>query len=274
MKKLLLSALAVSCLAVGSANAQVVFNDTFSTGSTGADAGYFLIRNNSATAGIASSIAGGVLAMDYASTGTTTNAGIFKKFTTQSLAATGDSITVSFDLNFNQVASAGGSSFRIMLGSTSTTGTATNFDAFNSDTLFTALRLANGTGTGAGFRSHIAFDGASIAALTGTNNNFTQAVNTNSITSVSYSITRTGAGVDITASLNGTSIGSTFTRTGAEALTSFDFFGISQASSTVNLDFTLDNVNLSVAAIPEPSTYTALVGLAVVGFAATRRRRS
>lgn len=270
MKKTFLLPLAVCSLMsfVGTAaNATVLINDTFPTNGTSASYGYYLIRN--AGAGVSASVTGGTgLIVDQAASGTQ-NTGIFKKFTTTGLAF-GETLTLTMGLDFDQALSTTGSAFRIMLGSTSTTGTATNFDAFNADTLFTSLRLGNGTSTSASVRSHIAADGANISTFTGTNNNFTQAVATNDITSVVFSLTRTALGIDIAGSLNGNSIGS-FSRTGAEALTSYDLFGVYQNASTNNLDFTLTSVNLQI--VPEPSTWALLAGGLTV-LTIFRRRRA
>lgn len=272
MNKLLLSTLAASGLAVGSASAAVVFNDTFDSGVPG-DYGYRLIRN--AGAGVASSISSGSLLVDLAASGSQ-NTGIYKKFTDQTLTNVGDSITLSFNLSFTSTASTSGSAFRIMLGQSSIAGTgAVDFNAFPTDTLFTTMRLGNGTSTSASIRSHVTVDGANISTLTGTNTNFTQAVGTSSITSVAFSFTKTASGIDIGGSLNGNSIG-TFSRTDTslpDVITTFNFFGIYQNSSTTNLDFTIDNVSL-VTAIPEPSSAAALAGLGVLGLVATRRRRA
>jgi hypothetical protein len=47
------------------------------------------------------------------------------------------------------------------------------------------------------------------------------------------------------------------------------------SSNTVNSDFFgIDNVTLSVSAIPEPSTYVAIFGAGALGFAVWRRRRA
>jgi len=246
----------------------VLINDTFPTTNSSASYGYYLIRN--AGAGVNASVTGSTgLIVDQAATGTTTNTGIFKKFTTTGLAL-GETLTLTMGLNFNQALSTTGSAFRIMLGSTSTTGTATNFDAFNADTLFTTMRLGNGTSTSASVRSHVAADGANISTFTGTNNNFTQAVATNDITSVVFSLTRTALGIDIAGSLNGNSIGS-FSRTGAEALISYNLFGVYQNASTNNLDFTLTSVNLQI--VPEPSTWALLAG-GLTALTIFRRRRA
>jgi hypothetical protein len=43
---------------------------------------------------------------------------------------------------------------------------------------------------------------------------------------------------------------------------------------TANFRYTFDRVSVSTTAIPEPSTYAALSGIAVLGFVAYRRRRS
>lgn len=274
MKKTFLLPLAICSLMsfVGTAaNATVLINDTFTSNGTSASYGYYLIRN--AAAGVTASVTGGTgLIVDQAATGTQ-NTGIFKKFATTGLAV-GETLTMTMGLNFNQGNSTTGDAFRIMLGSTSTTGTATNFNAFNADTLFTSLRLANGTGTSGSVRSHVAADGANISTFTGTNSVFTQGSGgiplTNAVSSVVFSLTRTGSGIDIAGNLNGNSIGS-FSRAGAEALTSYNLFGVYQNSSTPNLDFTLTSVNLQI--VPEPSTWALLAG-GLTALTIFRRRRA
>lgn len=54
-----------------------------------------------------------------------------------------------------------------------------------------------------------------------------------------------------------------------------NFFGIRDSDTVNSAGFNAqwDGVSLSVAAVPEPSSFAALAGLAVVGFVALRRRR-
>jgi hypothetical protein len=78
---------------------------------------------------------------------------------------------------------------------------------------------------------------------------------------------------------NNTQVGSTFTLTGDETAYNLDlpqaFYGNSVASliGVVTGTVNLDNVQINGVAIPEPSSYVALAGLAGLAFVAGRRRR-
>lgn len=56
----------------------------------------------------------------------------------------------------------------------------------------------------------------------------------------------------------------------------FIYYGINGGtpSGTSNFRYTFDSASVSTTAIPEPSTFAALSGIAVLGFVAYRRRRS
>lgn len=57
--------------------------------------------------------------------------------------------------------------------------------------------------------------------------------------------------------------------------TSFDTFALFLSNGGAVTDYTVDNIFISTtAAIPEPSTYAALIGAGVLGLAAWRRRRT
>ncbi len=51
-------------------------------------------------------------------------------------------------------------------------------------------------------------------------------------------------------------------------------FGIDSFTSSVGIDYTFDNFEVSTIAVPEPSTYAVMTGVLVLGFVAYRRRRS
>jgi hypothetical protein len=59
------------------------------------------------------------------------------------------------------------------------------------------------------------------------------------------------------------------------ALSNFDsvVIGWNKATATSPVQFSVDNLLVTTSAIPEPSAFAALAGLAGLGFAATRRRR-
>jgi len=92
-----------------------------------------------------------------------------------------------------------------------------------------------------------------------------------------------GASASIEWFFNGTSYGTTSTSSGAFAAFSVDlpasFYGQSNAVlvGRVTGDIVIDNVQINAvtaSAIPESSTFAAVAGVAVLGLAALRRRRS
>ncbi len=92
-----------------------------------------------------------------------------------------------------------------------------------------------------------------------------------------------GASASIEWFFNGTSYGTTSTSSGAFAAFSVDlpasFYGQSNAVlvGRVTGDIVIDNVQINAvaaSAIPETSTFAAVAGVAVLGLAAIRRRRS
>lgn len=97
------------------------------------------------------------------------------------------------------------------------------------------------------------------------NTNFVTA-NTFVNASLTYSINASNEPV-LTMTVGSTS--STISYTGLTAFTNVEVgFRLSSGSATISMD----NLNISTTAIPEPSTYAALVGVAVLGLCLVRRR--
>ena len=132
-------------------------------------------------------------------------------------------------------------------------------------------------GTGSAFLSSSGSWSASLA--NGAGNGVTGYADATSYT-FNFTATRNATdGLDIVASMTGGSLGGTgsfsVSYTDATPNTfSFDTFGIrpSRADQSATT-FTTTAFSVSTAAVPEPSTYAALLGAGVLGFAAWRRRR-
>jgi hypothetical protein len=96
-----------------------------------------------------------------------------------------------------------------------------------------------------------------------------------------FSVGRTSTGVTITFTVSDQTLG-TFTRTVSDTttskVTSFDTFGLFSLSGAS--DYTISNLEFSfngaitTTNVPEPSTYAACAGAAVLGLAFWRRRRA
>lgn len=94
---------------------------------------------------------------------------------------------------------------------------------------------------------------------------------------ISFGISRTDTGVDITATISGGEFltGTTLIRSdnSGSAVTTFDMLSF-HLNSNVGTSFTVDNVSVTytAAAIPEPGTYALWAGASILAIALLRRR--
>ncbi len=251
------------------AQADVLFNDTFAFG-TAADAGYHRFGTTNTTL----AVDGGDL--DFAQTsGALARSGAYKQFASTDLAV-GDSITLSFNVTMS-VPSQVNHIFRWAIGTTpsSSEDLASN-TPFGSGTRQMFQFAASGSTT-AGFGQFVAGSSSPIHNNSGTGTQITGftgpaslAMNTSG--SVSLTITRTDTNnYSIAQTAFGTSSSGTLTGAGYDSFNTIAF-GVNTTSAA---SFSLDNVSVAyAAAIPEPSTYVALVGLVALGLVASRRRRA
>lgn len=220
------------------------------------------------------------------STGSGNGAQVYATTPTYTLGSVGDSITFSGSATLNLgAAGAGSDQFRIGLFDTndslSTTGWLGYF-ATNSGTggnpngrlwerkTGNTAAYFNNAATSADERQ--AFAGVP-ASTTSTSTFLSGAYN------FSLAATRTDTGLSVVWSIVGTgstnyTIGGTYNDTSALTF-SFDRVGLMSGGGLNANQVSFSNVDLTFtpAAVPEPSSWAALTGLAGIGFAATRRRR-
>jgi len=119
---------------------------------------------------------------------------------------------------------------------------------------------------------------------TGATISFTADVSSRSSDYEDWTLSFAGSGTGtVDVKFNGTSLG-TATFTGSETVFSFDSTSLSSdagttgvfllTANTVTSNLLFDNVQLGGTAVPEPSTYAAILGVLALGFAAYRRRRA
>ncbi len=89
----------------------------------------------------------------------------------------------------------------------------------------------------------------------------------------SLTITRSGLSSIVSSTVNGFTVGGTVASGGQ---LSFDTISIFTGGAAVPASsaFTIDNVNVTVTPVPEPSTYAAAIGALLVGVMVLRRRRA
>ncbi|HSH94714.1 MAG TPA: hypothetical protein VK968_11260 [Roseimicrobium sp.] len=212
---------------------------------------------------------GGFTVGAFSSSGNTTNAlvntsgngfnlvkGSFTNGTALTNGGEGSSITLSFDFRFTTLPAASNAGVRIGLG----TGN-------SGDTFF----VGTGGTASSGFAHFNAVDTTSSGVGVTTSPTPTLSINDTLSHSFVMTLTRTG-----TTSLlySATIDGNTFTGTSsAIASNSFTFDRILIGEGSAALFFNIDNVNVTLGAIPEPSTYAALTGLSALGLVALQRRR-
>lgn len=221
--------------------------------------------------------------------------GLAVTFATQSLASVGDSITASIQFKMaGPVYTSTSNNFRIALHN-NTGGTAISANNFaNTNTNFvgyvgymaavsvdfadsTPVALFDKVSSGNALIGQ-ATEGTQFTTLAQGGPNVspadTPALAAGTNYTASLVITRIASGVNIAYSLTGGSVGSTFTfdtDDTSSAVTSFNTLLLHVNSGTWDTT-QLQNVNVSLTAIPEPSTYAALTGLLALGFVAWRRR--
>lgn len=83
-------------------------------------------------------------------------------------------------------------------------------------------------------------------------------------------MTRTADGYDVVTTLNGAALNTHTVATTSDLTLDSLWFGVNNRNS--DLELSIDN--LVVTAVPEPSTYAAILGLLALGVVAYRRRRS
>lgn len=180
-------------------------------------------------------------------------------FTNTTALGIGDSITLAFDFRFTATPGASGAGLRIALGTSSTTE---------------LFQLGTG-GTASGNFAH--YNSADTTAGTGSVTFTPSPVPTTSITDTlahtfSLTLTRTGStSLDFSSTVDGVTVTSS---SGATSISAFTFNRVLIGEGSPVMKYTLDNVNVFITtAVPEPSAYAALAGLAALGLAAFKRPR-
>lgn len=250
------------------ASAQVVFTDTFTSG-TAADAGYYRFGTTNTTL----AVGGGDL--DFAQTATAlARSGTYKQFTSQSLSI-GESIVFSFNVTAQNMPSQVNHVFRWAIGTDPLVDPAgdlasnTPFDSGTRQMFQFALSGSTTPGLGqfvAGSSSPIhnqSGTGTAISGFVGP-----ASVATNATGSVTLTITRTDTNnYSISQTAFNTESSGTLTGVGFNQFNTIAF-GV---NSTGNASFSLDNI--SVAVIPEPATASALLAAGLLALVVFRRRR-
>jgi hypothetical protein len=267
MRNQLLAPTAALLGLAATAQAQVIFNDTFTSG-TAAEAGYHRFGTTNTTL----AVDGGNLDYGYA-TGASNRSGVIKQFTSTTIAV-GETLTFSFTIDSRSLRLSEDNSFRWSIGNIST---AVNADFSSAEPFSGGTRrnyvFSAATGTSVAFNQHSAgfsspVNGGTVTAISGiTASNF--AASSTDAFSISVSFTRTVTGLSISRNFGGSiSSGSFATTNGNDFVFNTIAFSLNNAG---DYGFSLDNVSVSV--IPEPSSFAALAGLGALGFVSARRRR-
>jgi hypothetical protein len=216
-------------------------------------------------------ISGGGNYLSVGNTNTTGDAPIFRSFDG---AASGQLITspyrVSYSLRVDTLGNFNNTNDYISLSDNTTTGGA----GTNSTFLIRAYGATTGTATGGVWAFHNGtqngtfstnlFQSSTMAVTAGVTYSFTIDVNP---------LTRT---YDVSIYDGSTTVSATGLGFRKSANTGADYLNFTTkndvASASDSIIYSLDNI--AVGAIPEPSTYAAILGLGVLGFTALRRRPS
>ncbi len=287
----ILGCVAIAAAVAGVANAAPItlLNDTFSdneraTQSLTTSAAWYL-RTASATLPSGYSAAGGNLDLPYVNPSAAhTQVAYFTASGSPISLADGDSISVSADVTLDQLTNSA-DIFRVGFfnsfagarvaadddGANTTTDGYKGYAArFNGSTGLTTFQGRSNTNTNAQL-----FGGNSLPTYAATAGAAGSAVAAGTPFSVTFTMTRSGANLNLASSYNG----QTYTATANSGFTlDFDtlaFFGgtnLTQYTAASGQGLTLDNVVVTYTAVPEPTSLIAVAGLAGLGL--VRRRRA
>jgi hypothetical protein len=279
------SAVLVTLFVASAAQAQVtLINDSFNDGgrTDGADpldAQWHLISSNAVTASTAFNRL----------TLTSTDAGIthphaITHFTPTSLGV-GETLALSFD--FNSIKTSANNNNRIRFGFYNSAGTQQNSDLLSTDvgTLYqddlgySVWAPRNITGSPVALYARNTDATANTTPISLTANTAIPGATTNAVedtsaptfsASASLSMTRTILGYDYTVNYGATSFSGSITTVTTFSFDMLDIWSINDINS--GNSFAIDNVLLSYTAIPEPSAFAVLAGLATLAACVARRR--
>lgn len=273
MKRFLLSLSTLTLAA--SAQAAVIFSDTFSSGTAG-DAGYYRFGTTGTT--LAADNPNSELDFDMSS-GAAVRSGFIKSFTEQTLAI-GDSITLFFQLNSRTLASGENHAFRWAIGNlgnpTSVPGVPVTAD-LSSNTPFSSgtrqmYQFSASTSTTAGFGQYVTGSQSPVHNVSGTATGITgfsgpASIPTTGTGNVTLTITRTAANdYSFTQSAFGVNSSGTLSGLGTNIFNTVAFSFNNAGAYSASFDL------IEVSVIPEPSTWALLAG--GLGAMVILRRRS
>lgn len=173
-----------------------------------------------------------------------------------------DSITLTMDIRATSIPGASDAGFRFGLG---TSGTGANTYVFHLGT--------GGTAPG-GFVQWAGVDsvsGTPTVYATSPTPGTAQSITDTAYHTFSLTITRTSAtSLSFSSSIDGFN----YTSVSSNSISNFNFDRIILGEGGTSVPFAIDNVLVTQGAIPEPSTYAALAGLAALGLVAFKRTRN
>lgn len=273
-----LASLALPALALASAAHAQLINDNFNTAPSDPNTLSWYRASGTVSAFTAASGA-----LQFTSSDATSNISIFKQFN-QTTLAVGETLTLTFTFTAfaSQPATTSNNHLRIGLFDTADTFSANQaVSPWSTSNEGYSMAIGGGSNTATSNFFYRASNASLVtttgATALGTADTLTQ-FNYSLSTDVTFSITRTAASTIVlkgSYDQNGTKSSftdKTITAT-ANYVDTFDTLYIGYGLNVNGRGFTIDNVNLSVSGIPEPSTFGTLAGLVALGFCATRRRR-